>query len=756
MRRDQAQRGTVRALTLAGVSLGILIQALPFRPIAISAAQAQDATPPRPRARNPADQTAQAGVVLEELSVTGQGGGGRRQEDPLGPIDGFVPTRSLTATKTNTPLIETPQSITVIGRQQLDAQRALTVPEALKYVPGVYGGTYGPGSRIDFYLIRGFTAQDTGLYLNGLQLLQYGNGTFQVDPFGLERIEVLRGPAAVLFGQGGPGGLVNLISKRPPLEELRYVEAGGGSYGQKYLAFDVGGPADAEGHWFYRLTALGRNGGTQLDGTDDNRGYIAPSFTYKPDGATTFTVLTSFQHDETGRIGGFLPYVGTVRPQALGLRIPLNVNINDPQANRFRRTQAYGGYQFEHVFDEVFTFRQNLRYSFTESYDNTLISGSYVAGTNQTVLNRYRSQSAGRENLFNVDNQLEAHFDTGLFRHTMLFGLDYKQAQLDGTSARSSTTANLPALRINFLAPVYGVPTPIPTPFNVTGTSFQQLGIYAQDQIHITPELSIIASGRGDFTENDVLNKLTSRTTEQRANAATQRYGIVYDFDFGLAPYLSYATFFNPVIGTDFFSQPFKPETGDQYEAGVKYQPPGSQLLATAAVFDLIRTNVSTTDPTNINNTIQIGAVRSRGVELGLQANVTPDFNVTASFTSYDLRTVADGSAARIGKTPVNTPQTLASAFADYTIPTGPLAGFGFGGGVRYIGMSYASVDNYFTVPEVVLFDAQVHYVRDGWRFAINATNVADRHYVASCISTGSGCYYGDARRVIASASYKW
>ena len=125
-------------------------------------------------------------------------------------------------------------------------------------------------------------------------------------------------------------------------------------------------------------------------------------------------------------------------------------------------------------------------------------------------------------------------------------------------------------------------------------------------------------------------------------------------------------------------------------------------------------------------------------------------------FTSYDLKTVADGSAARIGKTPVNTPQTLASAFADYTIPTGPLAGFGFGGGVRYIGMSYASVDNYFTVPEVVLFDAQVHYVRDGWRFAINATNVADRHYVASCISTGSGCYYGDARRVIASASYKW
>ncbi|WP_210249561.1 TonB-dependent siderophore receptor [Methylobacterium oryzihabitans] len=731
----------LRRLALTGVSLGALAA-----PVGVAHAQAASSEPV---------------VALEEITVAGSGTGGPARaggpavEDPRGPLDGFVATRSATATKTNTPLIETPQSISVVGRQQLDAQRDLTVAEALRYVPGVYGGTYGPGTRQDFFLIRGFTANDTGLYLNSLQLLNYGFAGFQVDPFGLERIEILRGPAAVLFGQGGPGGLVNLISKRPTLEPLRYIETGGGSFGQKYLGIDLGGPADADGHWFYRLTGIGHNGGTQLDGTDDNRGYIAPSFTYRPDAATTFTVLTSYQHDESGRIGGFLPYVGTVRPQALGLRIPLNLNVNDPEANRYRRTQAYAGYEFEHRFDDVFTVRQNLRYAFTEAYDNTLIFGSYVTGTNQTVLNRYRSQSSGRAGVFNVDTQIEARFDTGPFHHTLLMGLDYKQADLDGTNARSSTAANLPGLRFNILSPVYGVPTPLAVPYSVTRSFFNQLGVYAQDQIKLTPELTLVASGRGDFTENDVFNKLTRGATEQHAAAGTQRYGLIYNFDFGLAPYLSYATFFNPVIGVDFYSQPFKPETGDQYEAGIKYQPPGLPLLATAAVFDLIRTNVSTSDPANINNTIQIGAVRSRGVELGLQATITPDFAVTASFTKYELKTVADGSAARIGRTPAGVPQTFASLFADYTIPTGPLAGLGFGGGVRYVGKSYATVDNSLTVPDFVLFDAQVHYVRDGWRFAINATNVADRRYVSACISANA-CYYGDARRVIASASYRW
>ena len=261
--RPGAKRPTLRAL-LAGASLAVLAQA------AASPALAQDATPPR---RGVSSPPAGSSVQLEELSVESQGGGApvsaaragaaaRAVESPTGPIDGFVAKRSATATKTNTPLIETPQSITVVGRQQLDTQNAQTLTQATQYVAGTYAGTFGADTRLDFFQLRGFVVSDYGLYLNGLQLLNFGFAYSRVDTFGLERVEVLRGPSAVLFGAGNPGGLINQISKRPTENPFGYIEVGGGSFDQRYAAFDVGGPADREGHWFTRLTRAPRTTAT--------------------------------------------------------------------------------------------------------------------------------------------------------------------------------------------------------------------------------------------------------------------------------------------------------------------------------------------------------------------------------------------------------------------------------------------------------------------------------------------------------------
>lgn len=755
-----SNKGALRTLALTSASL------LALQAMGAATAFAQQANTP-----NRGSSANGGNVQLDELSVESRSVGDRygpvssgrpgpgQPENPNGPIDGFVAKRSVTATKTNTPLIETPQSISVVGRQQLDAQNAQNLAQATQYVAGTYASPFGYDTRLDYFLLRGFNASDYGLYLNGLQTLNYGFGYFRYNTFGLERVEVLRGPASVLFGAGSPGGIINQVSKRPTYDPFGYVEVGGGSYGQKYAAFDFGGPADKEGHWFYRLTGYGRNGGTQIDGLPDNSFSIAPSFTYKPDGATTLTVLTAVQRDTTGVSANFLPYFGSVRPQALGLRILRSTNVGDANLNTFQRDQAFLGYQFEHIFDDTWTVRQNLRYSFGESYQNSFIGNGYdTTDATQTQLSRYQFLVKDRVNIFQVDNQAEARFFDGFFRHDVLMGLDYKDYRLSdnqGTNFGANPFYTVPNL--NITAPTNGFAAGTPGPYLVNFDTFKQLGIYLQDQIKLNDQLTLLLGGRQDFADNRVTDKLNNGLTSngRSDNGTTYRLALIYNFDYGLAPYVSYSTSFQPQLGTDISNQTFRPETGKQIEGGVKFEPPGQGYFLTLAGFDIHRKNTLTADPTNPFFQVQLGEVRSTGFEAQLQANVFDGLNVGASYTIYGLTTERDSNPALLGKVPVNVPENFANVFADYTIPFGELRGFGFGGGVRYVGRSFADQANLFRVPDYVLFDAQVHYNWDRWRFQVNATNIADRRFVSSCQTTNA-CFYGQARQVLASISYKW
>lgn len=745
---SQRPRDAVALAALAGVSLLSLVVGV----------TAQEATSPRRGVSNP---PAEATVQLQELNVQGSGrgvgNGGdagsvvRAVESPTGPVSGYVATRSATATKTNTPLIETPQSISVVGREQIDAQKAQTLTQATQYVPGLFSGSFGADSRIDYFNLRGFVASDYGLYRDGLQLLNYGFGYFKVDTFGLERIEILRGPAAVLFGAGTPGGLINQVSKRPTLDAQRYIEVGGGSFGQGYAAFDLSGPADDSGHWFYRLTGIGHTGGTQVDGAPDDRVYIAPAFTYKPDGATKFTFLSSYQHDNTAVTSNFLPYSGTVRPNLGGLRIPRSLNVGDIGLNTFRRDQAFVGYEFEHAFDETWTIRQNLRYSFLESFQNSYIGQlGYSDPATETRLARYQFRDSARVNLFQVDNQAEARFFDGFFRHDLLMGIDYKNYQLHDNQA-----STFPGPDINIRFPAYGQRVSSPVPYLVNADTFEQTGLYAQDQIKLTDRLTLVVGGRQDFADNLVRDRINPANTNGRSdNAFTYRTALIYNYDFGLAPYISYSTSFQPQIGSDANNIAFKPETGNQIEGGVKFEPPGAGYFLTLAGFDIHRSNVLTPVPGTFFQS-QIGQVRSTGFEAQFTASLAEGLNAVAAFTVFGLTVERSADPATIGKVPVAQPDNFASLFLDYTIPVGDFRGFGFGGGVRYFGRSYADTLNTFRVPDYVLFDAQVHYNWENWRFAVNATNIGDRRFVSSCNAVNS-CFYGDARRVIASLAYKW
>ncbi len=668
-----------------------------------------------------------------------------------GPVNGFTATDSTTGTKTGTPLVETPQSISVIGAQQIEATRAETVPEATRYTAGVRSDTFGFDTRNDWFLIRGFTAQDTGYYLDGLQLFSTAFGTFRVEPFGLERLEVLRGPSSALYGGSGPGGLIDAISKRPPLVPIHKVEVGVDNYGNAYGAFDIGGPVAQGSPWSYRLTGLGRGGGTQTDFTDFDRGYIAPSFSYRPDAATTFTVLGQYMRDFTSG-ENFLPYQGTVRPAPYG-RISTSTFTSDPAIDKFDREQAFVGYEFEHSFANNITVRQNFRYSYLDIHDQTAYGLGYAATPTlaSALLERGNFITTPRVRQVTVDNQAEVHFDTFAAAHTLLVGIDYKHYELNDNQGFALAPS------FDLLNHNYNVVTTSPTTRYTLATDLQdQLGLYAQDQVKIG-RVSLVLSGREDLLDTSVDNKLfPALSTDTTPTHFTGRAAAIYNTDLGLNPYVGYSTSFNPILGTNSATQqPLKPETGEQEEVGVKYQAPALPITASAALFNLTRSNVLTTDPNNILNQLQTGEERSRGIELETTATLADGFKATGAFTAYQVENTKDLNTTILGKVPVAVPERLASLFLDYTIPDGRWQGIGFGAGERFVGQSYADQLNQYKVPDYWLTDAALHYERDGYRAAINVQNLLDRTYVGSCSSIDA-CFYGDRRRITASLSYTW
>jgi iron complex outermembrane receptor protein len=670
-------------------------------------------------------------------------------ENPRGAIQGYVAGRSMAGTKTNTPIMQTPQAISVVGSEQIRDQKPSKFDEIVRYTPGILGGTFGADIRNDWFLIRGFKSDDNSLFLDGLQLFYTSYASWKLQPFNLARVEVLRGPSAVLYGGSSPSGIVNAVSKTPPMEAIRYLEAGVNNYGNSYLAFDVGGPVVTpveNGKLFYRMVGQVQGGGTQVDFTPDNNFFIAPSLTWKPDADTTFTVLASASKNET-RGANFLPYVGTVVDAPFG-RIPTRLFTSDPSVDTFRREQEMLGYQFERNLSDNATFRQNARFAHVDVTYATLFGLGYETTPAAANLARGNFFTRGIANQADLDSQLEYRFDTGILKHTALFGLDLKHYSIDDLQGFGAATS------LNLLNPVY---TPTArfsgAPYQDATLTQNQLGTYAQDQIKLD-RFTLVLSGRNDWVaaSNDNHIGIGQSRDDSRFSG---RAGLIYNFDFGLAPYVSYATSYNPVVGINAAGQLLQPETGEQTEVGLKFQPNGFNGHFGVALFDLKRQNALTTDPNNVLLQTQNGEVTSRGLELEAVANLAPGFKVIGSFTTYDLFISKDLNPDLIGKVPTNTPRQLTSAWADYTFQSGPLTGFGFGGGVRYIGSSFADNANTLPVPSVVLGDAAIHYEWQNWRAALNVINITDETYVANC-SSPTACFYGDRRRATASLAYKW
>ena len=678
---------------------------------------------------------------LDTVNVEGAG----ETESAFGPVDGYVATRSATGTKTDTPLIETPQSITVIPRDRLDAQDADTINKALRYTPGVIGEVFGNDSRVDFLQYRGFDEGGTGVFRDGLQLRSSAFAEFRPDLYGAERVEILRGPASVLYGQGTPGGVVNIVSKRPRPETFAEVQLDAGSFDHFEGKFDVGGALAGSERVFFRMTGLARESDTQVDFVKDDRLFLAPALTVQPSSKTTLTILGYYQDDETGSTNQFLPSQGTLLDNVNGT-IPVSRFTGEPDFEAFDRTTYAIGYLFEHRPNDVWTIRQNARYDTLDVDYETVFGGGLAADLR--TLNRFSFTALGKTDLFTIDTHAQAKFTTGAAEHTFLVGVDYQYYDVSDTQGSGGVAP------IDIFNPVYGALVTRPALFTDTTIVQKQVGIYAQEQLKLFDRLVLTLGGRQDFVSSELENRLASTTTDQDDSEFSWRAGAVYLFDGGLAPYASYTRSFLPIVGTDRNSTPFVPETGEQYEAGIKYQPPGSNSSVTVSAFHLTRQNVRTTDPNDPFNQIQTGEVRSKGIEIEGIASLASGLDLIASYSFQDVE-ITKSNRGDQGNRPTSVPEHLASLWLDYTIQDGPLAGLGFGAGVRYKGSTFGDAANTLEVDDYVLVDATVHYSWEKFRFAVNAENVFDNRHVAGC-SGVNACFYGVDRTVKASLRYRW
>ncbi|KVM84072.1 TonB-dependent siderophore receptor [Burkholderia stagnalis] len=668
---------------------------------------------------------------------------------------GLVARRSTTGTKTDTPINEIPQTINVVTAQQIEMTGATDVNQALRYIPGF--SSYGSDNRSDWYAaLRGFTPT---AYVNGLQVPNTINlASWRVDPYMIDSITVLRGPTSVLYGAGDPGAIVDVQTKLANGERVREAGVELGNYARKQFMIDVGDKLDADGKYAYRFVGVARDGNAVTGPNNDQRVALAPSFRWRPNADTSLTVAATYLQDWGDISSNFLPASGTVLPNPNG-QLEHDVYSGDPNFNHYRKKQWSLGYQFEHNLNSMWTFRQNVRYM-RLSLDNGSVWGAGFVDGSTTDISRWAGLFQMNYSRFDIDNNVQARFGTGPLEHTLLLGFQYNRQ----TSTDSEWIAAAPTL--NIYNPVYTPVTsavfadPSTTGRTDTYTTMNTFGVYAQDQIRWN-RWTLTLGGREDWVNMRQDDRAGGTQSKADVTAFTGRVGLTYQGDYGLSPYVSYATSFNPLIGVKMFGGGLPlPTRGKQVELGLRWQPPGKNLMLNAAIYQINQTNVLTPTPTSLDpqntTSVQTGEVRSRGIELSATGKVTPNLSIIASYVYQDVKNVKANDAS-LDKWPVDIPRPrqMASLWADWTWHTGPLAGFGLGGGVRYQSASAGAQDNSLSVASYTLYDAAIHYDTRNWRFAVNATNLFNRHYISGCQSS-SVCLFGNERTVVATAKYNW
>jgi iron complex outermembrane receptor protein len=703
------------------------------------------------------DDTIQLGPVRVRGNADGESiAHAEDEEHATGPAPGYVARRSGTGTKTDTSLIETPQSLSVITADQIEATGSLRLADALAYTPGVDVAANGTDSRYDWLTVRGFDLYSPGFYLDGLALRNVGNfAVWQIENYAAERIEVLRGPASVLYGLSNGAGMVNVVSKRPTAERRGEVQAQWGTYGRKQVMADVSGPVDAQGTLLYRMIGLARDARLPAGGMPDDRVFVAPSLTWQPNAATSLTLLGQYAHVHAGVYTRGRRAVGSLVPTVIGTTIPVDFSSAEPDFDRLRQDQWSIGYLLEQRLGSAWKVRQNLRFSEVDSDLRQISAGDFakVDAINPRDPSNFQSVTRtvflARDNSrnFGVDTQVEGQVDTGPLQHTLLFGVDYQNSRFD-TVLRFG-----PAPAINVYRPVYGQAVTIPGPYQDSLTRLAQTGLYAQDQMKLADRWVATIGVRYDHAITRLTDRASGSAFRIGDDKATTRAGLVYLGRGGWAPYVSYSSSFTPTATIDpLTGRAFKPETGRQYEAGLRFQPVGRNDSYSVALFDLRRKNYITYDQNFMPK--QTGEALVRGLEFEGKVEPLPGMNLIGAYSFTPIaRVISSATPAAIGRQAVAMSRHKASLWVDQRFD----GGLQLGAGGRYVGPNRGNEEAVrpYTVPAYVVLDALAAIDLARWRLAINARNLLDKAYFANCDAFGS-CYYGEPRRVTATLSFRW
>ena len=717
--------------------------------------QAQTALPPQSGKTQDTGQAADI-ATLPSVTINAQAG----SETENGPVHGYVAEESRVGTKTSTSILETPQSVSVVTREQMDLQQATSSSAALRYTAGATSERYGGfGSYLDMTRIRGV---DADYYLDGLRIIgNPGSWLPQVDAYSLERIEVLRGPAAAIYGQGTGGGIVNQVSRKPQELAAHELNIQYGRFNRKQIGFDSTGAIKQDGSLLYRITASGLDTEGQIDDTRHKRLYLAPAITWRPSTQTSWTVLATHSREPE------LPDYNSLPAALLGLEggaypeIDRRRNFTDTHFAHSSRKQNSVSSLFEHEFDNGWSLVSNARYMYVQSNIQRGVVYGYQELNGQAMLKGSYELTPAKVNTFSMDNYLRGEVKLGTTTHTILAGLDYSKGTLKNELYSVGPILfdpygdiHQPNINPDFTAS-YAAPWKVQQ-------DFTRVGAYLQDQIAYE-RWRLTLSARHDWSKTDDQTQSYSpsaRDTHQNDKKWSGRAGLSYQFDMGLAPYISYATSFDPILGTNYRGEAFVPIESKQTELGIKYHPAGSKTLLSAAVFQLEQTNVKTSDANHLGFNTQAGKVQTRGLDLQATTELARDLNLIASYTYLDNELLQD--ALYQGKSLTQTPKHSASLWMDYAFKHGPLNGLQVGAGLRYLGKTYGDPTNTLEVPSATLLDLGLNYNLgmlspdlNGGTLSLNVNNLTNKQYIASCTSR-MYCFVGQDRTISASLNYRW
>lgn len=663
------------------------------------------------------------------------------------------------ALKSETPIMETARSVSIETEEEIRDKGALDLADTYLYSAGVYGDTFGFATRGDWVKVRGL---DTPEYRDSLQALFGNYNNTRPHVYTLEQVEILKGPASVLYGQGSAGGLVNVVSKRPRPDHQNelVLQAGNDDYGQ--IAADIGGELNESGTLLYRVVGVFRDSETQVDFVGNRNEVLAPSLTWTPTARTSITLLGNFEEYEGDTGAQFVPIEGTLVPAPNGRFIDDSNYFGEPAFNRYDTSSEALTLLADHMINANLTLEVTARRTEGEA-DYHQAWPSFIGG-NRYVFNDdgslYRDgmvprtfyESDARSEQTAMDARLRADFRTGDWKHEVMFGAHYQDVETENDFASAFALGYDPATGqpddnfgdrfwINLFDPQYGdVPSDaVMDNFFVDNppSTTRDQGIYLNDQLSLD-NWRITAGLRYDEVESD------NGSTVQEDDAVSSSLGVLYAFDNGLSPYVSYAESFDPVVGVDAVTgESLKPREGRQNELGIKYQPPGRRTQVTAAVFDIERSNLP--NPSSMPNapSQQEGVAEVQGVELEALTRFGP---LTLEANASRIET-QDPDGNRFASVPEN----QASAWLGYRPSR---QGLRAGAGLRYVGESYDGSDDVVT-PSYTLADLMVGYRSGPWDFSLNVRNAADKEYLATCLDR-EDCFFGERRTIVGSVAWRF